>query len=255
MVVIREDVVAGEGAPVRQAIELGIGVMVRLMRQFLGPQWRPRRICFCARGPEGPGHAPARRSALACEFSTTSTASCARRATSTPPTRPATRDGPLRPAAAGHGARSADPVDVGGGAAHRAAAAAGRALQHGAGGHAPRARRAAPCSAELAEEGHELLGHGQRDCTWTSHAPRQEQRPCRCTEVAALLGFSAPSGFSRWYQSQFDCSPSQTRQAKARVALTGPVRARGWWRPRSGATPAPGGHRPPRPARSSASAR
>ena len=31
------------------------------------------------------------------------------------------------------------------------------------------------------------------------------------TDVAALLGFAAPSGFSRWYQAQFGCSPSQAR--------------------------------------------
>ncbi|HJV97337.1 MAG TPA: helix-turn-helix transcriptional regulator, partial [Albitalea sp.] len=36
------------------------------------------------------------------------------------------------------------------------------------------------------------------------------------TEVAALLGFSAPSGFSRWHQSQFGCSPTQSRAERAR---------------------------------------
>ena len=37
------------------------------------------------------------------------------------------------------------------------------------------------------------------------------------TEVAAQLGFSAPSGFSRWYQAQFGCSPTQARtQARSK---------------------------------------
>jgi len=36
------------------------------------------------------------------------------------------------------------------------------------------------------------------------------QRPL--TEVAGLLGFNAPSAFSRWYQAQFGCTPTQARQ-------------------------------------------
>ncbi|MEN9629837.1 MAG: hypothetical protein RJA10_3065, partial [Pseudomonadota bacterium] len=35
------------------------------------------------------------------------------------------------------------------------------------------------------------------------------------TDVAALLGFAALSGFSRWYQQQFNCSPSQQRASQA----------------------------------------
>ena len=31
------------------------------------------------------------------------------------------------------------------------------------------------------------------------------------TEVASLLGFAAPSGFSRWYHTQFGCSPKESR--------------------------------------------
>ena len=34
------------------------------------------------------------------------------------------------------------------------------------------------------------------------------------TEVATLLGFSAPSGFSRWYHAQFGCSPKESRTAR-----------------------------------------
>jgi AraC-like DNA-binding protein len=34
------------------------------------------------------------------------------------------------------------------------------------------------------------------------------------TEVATMLGFSAPSGFSRWYHSQFGCSPKESRAAR-----------------------------------------
>jgi len=41
------------------------------------------------------------------------------------------------------------------------------------------------------------------------------------TEVAALLGFSAPSGFSRWYHAQFGCSPKQSRAARGTVRRRG----------------------------------
>lgn len=47
LVVLREDLRAGRARqPVRQRIELALGVMVHLLRQFLGAQWQPRRVCF-----------------------------------------------------------------------------------------------------------------------------------------------------------------------------------------------------------------
>ena len=36
-------------------------------------------------------------------------------------------------------------------------------------------------------------------------------------EVSSLLGFAAPSGFSRWYRRQFDSKPSEKR-ARSRSA-------------------------------------
>ena len=35
------------------------------------------------------------------------------------------------------------------------------------------------------------------------------------TEVAMLLGFSAPSALSRWYHAQFGCSAKESRAARA----------------------------------------
>ena len=47
LVVIREELKAGNAQqPTRQRIELALGVMLRLMRQFLGADWQPRRVCF-----------------------------------------------------------------------------------------------------------------------------------------------------------------------------------------------------------------
>ena len=47
VVVIREDLSTGRALQsTRQRIELALGVMLRLMREFLGEHWRPRRVCF-----------------------------------------------------------------------------------------------------------------------------------------------------------------------------------------------------------------
>ena len=37
------------------------------------------------------------------------------------------------------------------------------------------------------------------------------------TEVATLLGFSAPSAFSRWYHTQFGCSAKESRATRGAV--------------------------------------
>jgi transcriptional regulator GlxA family with amidase domain len=36
-------------------------------------------------------------------------------------------------------------------------------------------------------------------------------------EVSSLLGFAAPSGFSRWYRREFSATPSKQRVRKART--------------------------------------
>jgi AraC-like DNA-binding protein len=50
-VLIREEVLSERAAPARQAIELAVGVMFRILRDLLGSQWRPRRVCFAHRPP------------------------------------------------------------------------------------------------------------------------------------------------------------------------------------------------------------
>jgi AraC-like DNA-binding protein len=40
------------------------------------------------------------------------------------------------------------------------------------------------------------------------------------TEVSEMLGFSAPSAFTRWFRQQFHASPSQWRNASRRVVPT-----------------------------------
>lgn len=51
LVIIREEFALGEPAPVRQAMELAVGVMYRILRELLGPDWEPRRVCFSHNAP------------------------------------------------------------------------------------------------------------------------------------------------------------------------------------------------------------
>ena len=51
VVVLREELIVGGSGSVRQSTELAIGVMFRMLRTFLGPDWRPRRVCFAHDAP------------------------------------------------------------------------------------------------------------------------------------------------------------------------------------------------------------
>jgi AraC-like DNA-binding protein len=50
-VMIREDLLAERTAPLRQSIEMAVGVMHGVLRELLGDTWRARRICFSHRAP------------------------------------------------------------------------------------------------------------------------------------------------------------------------------------------------------------
>jgi len=52
VVVIRQELVVGREAPIRQSTELAVGVLFRLLTVFLGPQWRPRCVCFAHSAPK-----------------------------------------------------------------------------------------------------------------------------------------------------------------------------------------------------------
>ena len=51
IVVLREEIVVGHGGSVRQSTELAIGVAFRMLCALLGPQWKPRRVCFAHDAP------------------------------------------------------------------------------------------------------------------------------------------------------------------------------------------------------------
>jgi len=50
-VIIREDLLPSPGQATRQAMELTVGMMFRILRELIGPQWRPLQVCFTHRPP------------------------------------------------------------------------------------------------------------------------------------------------------------------------------------------------------------
>lgn len=51
-VLIRENILVNDKNPVRQSIEMAVGVLYRSMKEILGPNWRPRSVCFEHRPPD-----------------------------------------------------------------------------------------------------------------------------------------------------------------------------------------------------------
>jgi AraC-like DNA-binding protein len=52
-VLIREEILAPDKRPVRQSIEMAVGVLHRTLKELLGPTWRPRSVSFEHRPPRG----------------------------------------------------------------------------------------------------------------------------------------------------------------------------------------------------------
>ena len=51
LVILRVDIVRGARMPLRQAIELFVGYLFRILQELLGPSWKPRRVLFTHPAP------------------------------------------------------------------------------------------------------------------------------------------------------------------------------------------------------------
>jgi AraC-like DNA-binding protein len=214
LVLIREELLyTGTAQSARQSIELAIGVLFVTLRQLLGTAWRPQRVCFAHTAPRnlafhlqlfGPclefGHDFNGVACLASELDAPS-----------PGADPEMIRYAQRLLEATAIAGEVSPVDevrrtiallLPGGrcSIERVAAQLGllpRTVQ----------RRLAEQDRNFSDLVNEMRAElAQRHVV-------QGGRPL--TDVASLLGFAALSGFSRWYQHQFHCSPSQRRAARA----------------------------------------
>jgi AraC-like DNA-binding protein len=214
LVLVREELLlAGGMQPTRQSIELAVGVLFTLLRQLLGCDWRPQRVCFMHTAPRdrtahlqlfGPrlefGQAFNGIVCLASELDAPNVGAdpqMARYAQQllelTPaPTEPSTLEAVRRAIVLllPSGRCTIEQVSVQLGLVPRSVQ-----------------RRLAEQGCSFSELVNDLrvelterhLAHGERSLT----------------DVATLLGFAALSGFSHWHQQQFNCSPSHSRSGQA----------------------------------------
>lgn len=212
VVVIREEVLVGGRVAVRQATELAIGVLLRLMRQVLGAQWHPSRVCFMHAAPRNT-RTHLRVFGPCVEFNHDFNGIVCSRAeldTANPSADPVMARYAERLLDAALPPPSATIL----GDVQRTVLLllpSGRCSIEQVANHLGVVCRTV--QRRLAEQGLSFseVVNAQRLELATRYIT-QSDRPL--TEVAALLGFAAPSGLSRWYQSQFGCSPSQSRQER-----------------------------------------
>lgn len=214
VVVLREAVKAGRPQqPTRQRIELALGVVLRLMRQFLGADWRPRRVCFEHPAPRDVG-VHHRLFGYCVEFGADFNGIvCAKidLEARNPSADPAmARYAQKLLDASAKPQRSTMVEDV-----RRTTLLllpSGRCTIEQVADHLGVACRTVQRG--LAEQGQSfssMVGEIRNELA-TRHVIESD-RPL--TEVAMLLGFSAPSAFSRWYLAQFGCSAKESRAARA----------------------------------------
>ncbi|MDN3922944.1 AraC family transcriptional regulator [Roseateles violae] len=212
VVVIHVDLVVGKVQPLRQAIELTVGVMLSVLRQFLGARWQPRRICFTHVAPQDIA-THLRVFGPCVEFRHDFNGIvCARQDLDTP--NPSADPAMARYAQQlleltlreQHDASMLDDV-------RRTALLllpSGRCSIEQVAQHLGIVCRTV--QRRLSEQGTSFSDVvNELRVELAERHVLGSDRPL--TEVAALLGFSAPSGFSRWYTGQFGRSPSQARAA------------------------------------------
>ncbi len=220
LVVIREEVMAGNAQPTRQRIELAIGVMLRLMRHFLGADWQPRRVCFAHPAPRDVSvhlRLFGRCVEFNCDFNGIVCAKVdldARNPTADPAMARYAQQ-LLDASAKPQGATMLEDVRR----TILLLLPSGRCSIEQVAEHLGVVCRTA--QRRLAEQGRSFSSvvNDVRVELATRHIIESD-RPL--TEVSALLGFSAPSGLSRWYHAQFGCSPKESRAARGAVRRQGP---------------------------------
>lgn len=207
VVALREELIVGGSGPVRQSTELAIGVAFRVLQTLLGSGWKPRRVCFAH-------DAPADRSVHQRVFGRIvefghdfNGIVCARKDLegANPDADPMMAHYAQRLVEQNLGARRTD-VTTQVRELVVALLGTGRCAIDVAAQHLGITRRT--IHRQLAQEGRtfsDIVDEVRRELA----ARYVSDRHRSLTEVSALLGFSAPSGFSRWYRRQFSGSPSQ----------------------------------------------
>lgn len=215
-VIIREAVIAG-GAhqPTRQRVELALGVMVQLIRQLLKPDWQPRRVCFEHPAPrDASTHQRFFGGCVEFDYDFNCII-CAKddldaRNPSADPAMVRYAQQLLDASVMSQQVTLLDDVRR----TILLLLPSGRCGIEQVAGHLGVVCRTV--QRRLAEQGQSFssIVNDIRKGLCTRHVIESD-RPL--TEVATLLGFSAPSAFSRWYHAQFGCSAKESRATRDTV--------------------------------------
>jgi AraC-like DNA-binding protein len=213
VVVLREELIVGRSGSVRQSTELAIGVAFRMLRTFLGPSWHPRRVCFAH-------DAPADRSIHERVFGRNvefghdfNGIVCARHDLDEP--------NPNADPELARLARRLLDADAANQPRDLAAQVRELVVTLLANGNCTIDRAAQHLGVDRRTIHRRLEREGQSfsaivDAVRAELATRYVSEGHRTlAEVATMLGFSAPSGFSHWYRRQFGDKPSARRASGA----------------------------------------
>ena len=209
VVVLREELIVGRAGPVRQSTELVVGVAFRTLSALLGPEWRPRRVCFAH-------DAPADRSVHERVFGRNvefghdfNGIVCAR----------ADLDRPnpnADPAMAKYAQRLLEESPAG--SADNVSIQVRQLVVTLLGsGSCTIERVAQHLGVDRRTVHRRLASDGQAFSAIVDTVRRElaerylKDRHRSLAEVSSLLGFAAPSGFSRWYRRQFSGRASDAR--------------------------------------------
>lgn len=211
VLVLREELIVGRSGPVRQSTELAIGVAFRALRAFLGTRWQPRRVCFAHDAPRDRSVHDRVFGPRVVEFGHDFNGIvCLRR----------DLDLPNPNADPGIARLAREMVESGPGAGLPATTtqvrdlvvkllASGSCTVDRAAEHLGVDRRTV--HRHLAREGETFSGIVEEVRVELAERYLRDRRRS-LADVSALLGFSAPSSFSRWYRQQFGVSPTAGRR-------------------------------------------
>lgn len=209
----------GEAMEARQAKELAVGAFHGVLRTFLGARWQPVSVCFTHSAPEGPGtHRRIFGRAVEFDREFTGIVFCASdldtpNAMSDPLLRNYARQyfesiAVSRDTTVPDRVRELIEVLLPSGRCSIEQVASSLGIDR---------RTVHRHLADSGETFSSLL-----NATRTELAEQLVANPRRSlTEIAGLLGFSAPSGFSRWFREQFGSSPREWRIGRARQQHSG----------------------------------
>ncbi len=214
VVVLREELIVGHGGSIRQSTELAIGVVFRMLRSLLGTGWKPLRVCFAH---DAPRDQSVHNRVFGCnvEFGHDFNGIVfARRdlEAAIPTADPEMARYARQLIDSGVGRESPDVV----GQVRELVLSllgSGRCTIDLVAQHMGIDRRTV--HRRLANEGETFSG--VIDAVRRELADRYlGSRDRSLAEVSSLLGFAAPSGFTRWYRRQFDRAPSEHRIRRTR---------------------------------------